>query len=394
MTSVAIIGAKRTPMGAFLGELSTLSVTELGGAAIAGAVSDAKLDPASVDGTLMGIVLSAGAGQAPARQASVAGGLPFSVPATAISKVCGSGMKAVIDGARDISAGSANLVVAGGMESMSNAPHLLLSSRKGQRLGDSKLIDHMFFDGLEDAYQPGTSMGRFAEDCAGHYQFTREQQDQYALQSLSLSLDAARRGAFDREIAEIRLKGRQGEHLVRSDEQPRTAKPEKIPTLKPAFASDGTITAASASSISDGAAALVLASAHAVDAGGLVARAWIRGTAAHAQEPGWFTTAPVFAARKLLAKLGWATNDVDLWEVNEAFAVVALAFMTEMGVPRERLNVNGGACALGHPIGASGARIIVTLLHALEKRSLTRGLAAICIGGGEALAIAIERAPS
>ena len=378
-------------MGAFLGELSALSAVELGGAAIAGALSDISLDPNRIDQTLMGIVLPAGVGQAPARQAGVAGGLPFSVPATAISKVCGSGMKAVIDGFRDLSAGAADVVVAGGMESMSNAPHLLRSSRKGHRLGDVALIDHMAFDGLQDAYETGASMGKFAEDCASQYQFARKQQDQYALESLSLSLAAEQRGAFNREIVAVKVKGRQAEVVVGSDEQPRAAKPEKIPTLKPAFVAGGTITAASASSISDGAAALVLASGDAIEANGLAPRAWIAGAASHAQEPGWFTTAPVFAARKLLAKLNWASSDVDLWEVNEAFAVVALAFMTEMGIPRERLNVNGGACALGHPIGASGARIIVTLLHALEERSLKRGIAAICIGGGEALAIAIER---
>jgi acetyl-CoA C-acetyltransferase len=258
-------------------------------------------------------------------------------------------------------------------------------------LGDVALIDHMAFDGLQDAYETGASMGKFAEDCASQYQFARKQQDQYALESLSLSLAAEQRGAFNREIVAVKVKGRQAEVVVGSDEQPRAAKPEKIPTLKPAFVAGGTITAASASSISDGAAALVLASGDAIEANGLAPRAWIAGAASHAQEPGWFTTAPVFAARKLLAKLNWASSDVDLWEVNEAFAVVALAFMTEMGIPRERLNVNGGACALGHPIGASGARIIVTLLHALEERSLKRGIAAICIGGGEALAIAIER---
>ncbi|MBN9221252.1 MAG: thiolase family protein [Mesorhizobium sp.] len=391
MTRVAVVGARRTPIGAFMGELSAVAAPELGGFAISAALRDSTIAPSEIDETLMGIVLPAGVGQAPARQASLAGGLPLSTPATAISKVCGSGMKAVIEATALISSGMARAVVAGGMESMSRAPHLLPASRQGQRLGHGKCVDHMLFDGLEDAYNAGTLMGKFAEDCATRYAFSRQQQDDYAITSLSRSLDAAARGALAKEIVAIPVKNRTVETIISADEQPRLARPEKIRTLKPAFAVDGTVTAASSSSISDGAAALVLTSADTAAAHGLEPRAFIVGSASHAQEPELFTTAPAFAARKLMISTGWRASDVDLWEVNEAFAVVALAFIRDLEIPPDRVNVNGGACALGHPIGASGARILVTLLHALEERALKRGIAAICIGGGEALAVAIER---
>jgi acetyl-CoA C-acetyltransferase len=313
------------------------------------------------------------------------------VPATTLNKMCGSGMKAVMVAADQLALGGADIVVAGGMENMSNAPYMLPRMRGGARLGHAQVIDHMFLDGLEDAYDKGRLMGTFAEDCASEYQFTRQAQDDYALQSLENALRAQRDGGFEGEIAPFTVKGRKGETVVDADEQPATARPDKIPHLKPAFRADGTVTPANASSISDGAAALVLSSAEAAQTRGLAVRARILAHASHAQAPGWFTTAPVPAAKKVLERCGWSVDDVDLWEVNEAFAVVPMAFMREMGIPREKLNVNGGACALGHPIGASGARIIVTLLNALEKRDLKRGVAAICIGGGEGTAIAVER---
>ncbi|NYS23650.1 acetyl-CoA C-acyltransferase [Rhodobacteraceae bacterium 2376] len=387
MRDVVIIGASRTPMGGLQGVFAGVPAARLGGAAIRAAMEGAGVDPAQVEELLMGCVLPAGQGQAPARQAGFAAGLTQAVPATTLNKMCGSGMKAAMIAHDQIALGAAGIVVAGGMESMSEAPYLLPKMRAGARLGHGQVIDHMFLDGLEDAYDKGRLMGTFAEDCASHYQFTREAQDEYALGSLSNALAAQEQGAFDAEITPVTLAGRKGSTTVSTDEQPGNARPDKIPQLKPAFRAEGTVTAANASSISDGAAALVMTHAGA----GLPVRAHVRGHASHAQEPGWFTTAPVPAAQKLLDRLGWSVDSVDLWEVNEAFAVVPMAFMREMGIPRDRMNVNGGACALGHPIGASGARIMVTLLHALEARGLKRGIAAICIGGGEGTAIALER---
>ncbi|UWR64353.1 acetyl-CoA C-acyltransferase [Phaeobacter inhibens] len=389
MKTVVIAGAARTPMGGFQGMYDGVAAAELGGAAIRAALAGAGAT--TVDEVLMGCVLPAGQGQAPARQAGFAAGLGEEVPATTLNKMCGSGMKAAMMAYDQIALGQADTMIAGGMESMTNAPYLLPKMRNGARLGHGQVVDHMFLDGLEDAYDKGRLMGTFAEDCAETYQFTREAQDEYALTSLSNALAAQESGAFDAEIAPVTVKTRKGETVTDADEQPKSARPDKIPTLKPAFRKDGTVTAANASSISDGAAALVLASEDAAEAQGLTVRARIMGHASHAQAPGLFTTAPVPAAKKLMAQLGWTVSDVDLWEVNEAFAVVPMAFMHEMGLPRDKVNVNGGACALGHPIGASGARIMVTLLNALEKRSLKRGIAAICIGGGEGTAIAIER---
>lgn len=391
MPEVVIAGAARTPMGGFQGALSGLDAATLGGAAIAGALAQAGIAAARVEELLMGCVLPAGQGQAPARQAGFKAGLPESVPATTLNKMCGSGMKAAMLGFDQVALGAAGLVVAGGMESMTNAPYLLPKMRAGARLGHAQAVDHMFLDGLEDAYDKGRLMGTFAEDCAAAFQFTRGQQDDYALSSLSRALAAQSSGAFGREIVPVTVKTRAGVSEVGQDEQPLTARPEKIPQLKPAFREGGTVTAANSSSISDGAAALVLASADLAKAEGLPIRARILGHASHAQAPSDFPTAPIPAARKLLEKLGWSVGDVDLWEVNEAFAVVPMAFARETGVSLERMNVNGGACALGHPIGASGARIMVTLLNALETRGLKRGVAAICIGGGEGTAIAIER---
>ncbi len=392
MRDVVIIGAARTPMGGFQGVFSGVAASELGGAAIKAAIGGAGVAPQSVEELLMGCVLPAGQGQAPARQAGFAAGLGEDVPATTLNKMCGSGMKAAMMAHDRLALGGAEVMVAGGMESMTEAPYLLPKMRAGARIGHQQVVDHMFLDGLEDAYDKGRLMGTFAEDCAQHYQFTREDQDDYALGSLTNALAAQTDGAFDGEITSVTVKTRKGDVTVRHDEQPGQARPEKIPTLKPAFRKDGTVTAANASSISDGAAALVMASHAGAQAAGAPVRAFVRGHASHAQAPGWFTTAPVPAARKLLDRLGWSADSVDLWEVNEAFAVVPMAFMREMNIPRDRVNVNGGACALGHPIGASGARIIVTLLHALERRGLRRGIAAICIGGGEGTAIAIERA--
>ena len=389
MKTVVIAGAARTPMGGFQGVFDGIEAAVLGGAAIKAALADAGT--ATVDEVLMGCVLPAGQGQAPARQAGFAGGLGEEVPATTLNKMCGSGMKAAMIAFDQIALGQTDTMIAGGMESMSNAPYLLPKMRSGARIGHGQVIDHMFLDGLEDAYDKGRLMGTFAEDCAETFQFTREAQDAYALRSLSNALEAQASGAFTKEIAPVALATRAGQILVEADEQPAKAKPEKIPQLKPAFRKDGTVTAANSSSISDGAAALVLASEDAAKAQGLNIRARVLGHASHVQAPGLFTTAPVPAARKLLQRIGWSIDDVDLWEVNEAFAVVPMAFMQEMGIPRDRLNVNGGACALGHPIGASGARIMVTLLNALETRGLRRGVAAICIGGGEGTAIAIER---
>lgn len=391
MSEIYITGASRTPMGGFQGALSDKAAPELGGDAIKAALDNAGVSGEAVEELLMGCVLPAGLGQAPARQAGFQAGLKKETPATTVNKVCGSGMKTVMLGHDAIKAGGPQLVVAGGMESMTNAPYLSRATRGGGRLGHHQLDDHMFFDGLEDAYDKGTLMGSFAEDCAEYYQFSREEQDGYALASLERALNAQKSHAFDGEIAPVTISTRKGEVVVAADEQPANARPEKIPQLKPAFRKDGTVTPANSSSISDGAAALVLANDDAMRSHGMSPRAVIRGHAGHAQEPGWFTTAPVPAARKLLDKVGWSIDDVDLWEVNEAFAVVPMAFMREMGVDHSKLNINGGACALGHPIGASGSRILVTLLNALEKHNLKRGVAAICLGGGEGVAVAIER---
>ena len=391
MDKVVICGASRTPMGGFQGTFSDVTAADLGGAAIKAALTQSGATAAQVNELLMGCVLPAGQGQAPARQAGFKACLGQDVPATTLNKMCGSGMKAAMIAYDQLALGQTDLMVAGGMESMTNAPYLLPNMRGGARIGHGQTIDHMFLDGLEDAYDKGRLMGTFAEDCAEKYQFTREAQDEYALGSLSNALAAIESGAFANEVTPVTVTTRKGAIEVAVDEQPGNARPEKIPTLKPAFRKDGTVTPANASSISDGAAALVLARESVAEENGLPIRARILGHASHAQEPGWFTTAPVPAAEKLLARLGWTADDVDLWEVNEAFAVVPMAFMHAFNLPREKVNVNGGACALGHPIGASGARIMVTLLNALEKRDLKRGIAAICIGGGEGTAIAIER---
>ncbi len=391
MNEVFIVGAARTPMGGFQGAFAGVSAPELGGTALAAAIDGSGLARDAIEEVIMGCVLPAGLGQAPARQAGFSAGLGEEVPATTLNKMCGSGMKAAMVASDQIALGRAGAIAAGGMESMTNAPYLLPKMRGGARIGHGTVIDHMFLDGLEDAYDKGRLMGTFAEDCAEAYQFTRAAQDAYALRSLENALAAQSSGAFDAEIAPVTVPTRGGDVTVATDEQPGSARPEKIPTLKPAFRKDGTVTAANSSSISDGAAALILASGATVASRGLAPRARILGHASHAQAPGLFTTAPVPAARKLLDRIGWSVEDVDLWEVNEAFAVVPMAFMTELGLPRDIVNVNGGACALGHPIGASGARIVVTLLNALERRGLKRGIAAICIGGGEGTAIAIER---
>ena len=389
MNKVVIAGAARTPMGGFQGAMAQMTAADLGGHAIKAALKGAGAP--TVDEVVMGCVLPAGQGQAPARQAGFKAGLGEEVPATTINKMCGSGMKAAMIAFDQIALGESDVVVAGGMESMTNAPYMLPKMRSGARLGHNQVIDHMFLDGLEDAYDKGRLMGTFAEDCAETYQFTRAIQDNYALASLSRAIQAQESGAFDDEIADLDAPSPKGDVHISTDEQPGKARPDKIPLLKPAFRQGGTVTAANSSSISDGAAALVLASEQAAKAQGLEVRARVMGHTSHAQAPGLFTTAPVPAAKKLLNRLGWQKDDVDLWEVNEAFAVVPLVFMQEMGLSHDIVNVNGGACALGHPIGASGARIIVTLLNALEKRGLKRGIAAICIGGGEGTAIAIER---
>ena len=389
MHKVLITGAARTPMGGFQGDFASLSASDLGAVAIQEA--HAQSQGAPVEELLMGCVLPAGQGQAPARQAGFAAGLREEVPATTLNKMCGSGMKAAMIAFDQIALGDRETMIAGGMESMTNAPYVLPKMRAGARLGHGQVLDHMFLDGLEDAYDKGRLMGTFAEDCAETFQFTRARQDEYALASLSRALAAEKAGAFENEIAPVDVTTRKSSVIVSSDEQPKSARPDKIPQLKPAFRVGGTVTAANSSSISDGAAALMLMSAEAAERHGATPRAYIVGHASHAQAPGLFTTAPVPAAQKLLKKLGWSRDDVGLWEVNEAFAVVPMAFMQEMNLPHDRVNVNGGACALGHPIGASGARIMVTLLNAMEKRDIKRGIAAICIGGGEGTAVALER---
>ena len=390
MEAVYILGAARTPMGAMQGVLSSASASYLGGAAIAAAVVESSVQVAHIDELLMGCVLPAGQGQAPARQAGFSAGLGEDVPATTINKMCGSGMKAAMMGFDQLALRASYMMVVGGMESMTQTPYLLPKMRDGARIGHSQVKDSMFLDGLEDAYEEGRLMGSFAEDCATHYQFRREDQDAYALRSLDRAKVAQSSGAFAHEISPVLLKTRKAEVKIVEDEQPGNARPEKIPLLKPAFREGGTVTAANSSSISDGAAALVIANTKVVETLGISPRAKILGHASHAQAPGWFTTAPIPATQRLLKKLGWSVSDVDLWEVNEAFAVVPMAFMREMDLSSDIVNVNGGACALGHPIGASGSRIIVTLLNALETRGLKRGIAAICIGGGEGTAIAIE----
>lgn len=387
---VVIVSYARTPMGGFQGALSPLKATELGAAAVKAAVERAGVSVDTVDRIYMGCVLPAGLGQAPARQAAIGAGLGLNTEATTVNKMCGSGMQAAIMAHEALSAGSADIIVAGGMESMTNAPYALPKHRSGARIGHDRIIDTMMMDGLEDAYEPGKAMGAFAEEAVRDYQFTREQQDAYAIRSLKRANAAIASGAFVKEITPVTVSGRGGDILVDTDEQPGKARPEKIPSLKPAFAKDGTITAANASSISDGAAALVMTRASVAERLGLPIVATVVATAAHAHEPSKFTTAPVPAMRKALAKAGWSVEDVDLFEVNEAFAVVAMIAARELDIPDDRLNVHGGATALGHPIGASGARILATLIGALEARGGKRGLASLCIGGGEATAMAIE----
>ncbi|AVS82655.1 acetyl-CoA C-acyltransferase [Paracidovorax avenae] len=387
---IVIIGAARTPMGAFQGDFSGLAAHDLGGVAIRAAVERAGIAPESVGEVLFGNCLMAGQGQAPARQAGFKGGLPKSAGAVTLSKMCGSGMKAAMFAHDMLLAGAHEVIVAGGMESMTNAPYLLQKGRSGYRLGHDRIFDHMMLDGLEDAYEPGRSMGTFGEDCAAKYGFTREQQDAFAVASVQRAKAATESGAFAAEIAPVTVKTRAGETVVSVDEGPGKVRLDKIPALKPAFKKDGTITAASSSSINDGAAALVMVRESTARRLGAVPIARIAGHAMHAQEPNWFTTAPVGATQKALGKAGWSVQDVDLWEVNEAFAVVPMALMKELDVAHDIVNVNGGACALGHPIGASGARIIVTLIHALKARGKRRGLATLCIGGGEGTAMAIE----
>ena len=390
--SIAIVAARRTPMGAFQGELSSLTAAELGGAAIKASLADAGISGDNIDDVFMGCVLSAGQGQAPARQAAFAAGLPEHTPATTLNKMCGSGMRAIMVAADQLRAGNGKTLVAGGMESMSNAPYLLPKMRAGARMGHAAVQDHMFLDGLEDAYDSGKLMGSFAEDCAEKYQFSRESQDEYALRSLARATTASEDGSFAAEIVPVNVTVKRESQEITRDEQPANARPDKIPKLKPAFRESGTVTAANASSISDGAAALVLMRESDARAQGLDIKGLIRGHASHAQAPGWFTTAPVGAINKLLNRLDWSVDSIDLWEINEAFAVVPMAAMAELNIDAERVNVYGGACSLGHPIGASGARIVVTLLNALQRSGAKRGVASLCIGGGEGTAVAIELA--
>jgi acetyl-CoA C-acetyltransferase len=387
---IVIVGAARTPIGGLQGDFASLAASDLGAVAIRAALERAGVEPGAVDKVIMGCVLPAGQGQAPARQAALKAGLPSATGCTTVNKMCGSAMEATMLAHDALAAGSTQIIVAGGMESMSNAPYLLPKARGGMRMGHGMVLDHMFLDGLEDAYDKGKLMGVFAEQCAERYAFTREAQDEFALRSLSRAITATEDGSFRWEIAPVTISGRKGETIVDRDEQPGKANPEKIPSLKPAFRKDGTVTAANSSSISDGAAALVLMRRSLAERKGLRPVAVILGHATHAQEPGWFTTAPVGAMRKLYDQVGWRPGEVDLYEINEAFAVVTMAAMKEHGLPAERVNIHGGACALGHPIGASGARIVVTLLGALRKLGKKRGLASLCIGGGEATALALE----
>lgn len=388
--AIVIVGAARTPMGSFQGDFSTLAAHDLGGAAIQAAVERAGMSPDLVNEVLFGNCLMAGQGQAPARQAAFKGGLPISAGAVTLSKMCGSGMRAAMFAHDMLRAGSADVVVAGGMESMTNAPYLLPKARGGYRIGHDRIFDHMMLDGLEDAYEPGRSMGTFGEDCAAKYSFTREQQDQFATTSVMRAQAATTSGAFAAEITPVTVKGRAGDKVISIDEGPGKVKLDKISSLKPAFKKDGTITAASSSSINDGAAALVMMRASTAARLGLKPLARVVASAVHAQEPNWFATAPVGAVRKALAKAGWDVSDVDLWEVNEAFAVVPMALMHDLNLSHDIVNVNGGACALGHPIGCSGARIMVTLMYALQARGLKKGVATLCIGGGEGTAVALE----
>ena len=387
---IVIVSYARTPMGSFQGSLSGASATDLGAAAVKAAVERAGVAGDAIERIYMGCVLPAGLGQAPARQAALKAGLPTSVEATTVNKMCGSGMQAAIMGAEALAAGSVDMLIAGGMESMTNAPYLLTKHRSGARLGHDRVIDHMFLDGLEDAYEPGRAMGTFAEETAGEYQFTREAQDDYAIASLTRAQNAQTSGAFDREIVAVEIAGRKGTVTVDKDEQPLKGDVTKIAGLRPAFAKDGTITAANASSISDGAAALVMTRQSVADRLGLSPVARIVSHAAHAHAPAKFTTAPVDASRKALEKAGWSVDDVDLFEVNEAFACVSMIAMRDLGIPHDKINVHGGATALGHPIGASGARIIATLISALQTHGGKRGVASLCIGGGEATAVALE----
>src|SRR5512147_2728878 len=389
---IVIVSAARTPMGGFQGELKGFAAPELGAAAIRAAVERAKLKPDDVQEVIMGCVLPAGQGQAPARQASLGAGLPLAAGCTTVNKMCGSGMKAAMFAHDELLAGSAEIMVAGGMESMTNAPYLLPKARAGLRMGHGQVIDHMFYDGLEDAYDKGRLMGTFAEDCAQKYAFTREAQDRFAIASLERAQKANTDGSFAWETTPLAIKAGKDEKFIETDEQPFKANLAKIPALKPAFRKDGTVTAANSSSISDGAAALVLMRRSMAERRGLAPLATVLAHATHAQEPGWFTTAPVGAIAKLLAKTGWSAREVDLYEINEAFAVVTMAAMKEHGLPHDKVNIHGGACALGHPIGASGARLLVTLIGALRKTGGRRGVAALCIGGGEATAMALELA--
>jgi len=388
--SVVILSATRTPMGSMQGALADVSATDLGATVVKAAVERAGVKGDEIDRIYMGCVLPAGLGQAPARQAALKAGLPKSVQATTVNKVCGSGMQTVIMAEEALKAGNADLIVAGGMESMTNAPYLLKKHRSGARIGHDTAYDHMFLDGLEDAYEPGRAMGTFAQETANQYQLTREEQDNYSIESLARAKAAIDGGAFTGEIVPVVIQGRGGETIVDTDEAPGRGRPDKIPTLKPAFAKDGTITAATSSSISDGAAALVLTRQSDADAKGLKPVARIVASAAHAREPSEFTIAPAGAIEKALKKAGWSVDDVDLWEVNEAFACVAMFAMRDLGIPHEKINVHGGATALGHPIGASGARLIVTLIGALKAKGKKRGVASLCIGGGEATAVAVE----
>ncbi|WP_106796266.1 acetyl-CoA C-acyltransferase [Rhizobium sp. H4] len=388
---IVIVGAARTPIGSFQGQLTGAAAPELGAAAISAALERSSVEPEAIEEVVFGCVLPAGQGQAPARQAAIHAGLPFSTGASTVNKMCGSGMKAVMMAHDLIAAGSASVAVAGGMESMTNAPYLLGRARGGYRLGHGRVVDHMFLDGLEDAYDKGRLMGSFAEDCAEAYQFTREAQDNYAIASLTRAQKAIADGCFESEIVPVTVKSGKAEQVASRDEQPGKAKLDKIPTLKPAFREGGTVTAANSSSISDGAAALVLMHRSQAELRGLKPLATILGHATHSQAPNLFATAPIGALQKLSDRTGLALSEVDLFEINEAFAVVAMAAMRDLDLPHERVNVHGGACALGHPIGASGARILVTLLAALQRYDLKRGMAALCIGGGEATAVAIER---
>lgn len=389
---VVIVGAARTPMGGMLGDFANVTATHLGGAAIKAALERSKVAPDDVGEVIMGCCLMAGLKQAPARQAAHFAGVPWHSGATTLTKMCGSAMKSAMFGHDNIVVGSHDIVVAGGMESMSNAPYLVLKGRTGYRLGHGdQLKDHMFYDGLEDAYEEGRAMGTFAEECAEMYQFTRESQDAFATESVTRAQKSVKDGTFKKEVAGVLVKSRKGDRLVEDDQAPFEVAIEKIPTLRPAFRRDGTVTAASSSSISDGASALVMMKRSEAEKRGLTPLAMIHAHATHAQEPNLFTTAPIGAIRKVLDKSGWTAGDVDLWEINEAFAVVAMAAMRDIDISHDKVNINGGACALGHPIGASGARIIVTLLHALEQTDQKKGVAALCIGGGEATAMSVER---